>query len=451
MRFLVLFILIAIGGLSQAAELKSPSNNSHTDKYGCEWAMAIGQPKDAREAFLATMKLTSQFNSRLEFQQLSRPVSIAGIWLPFSELIVETATTTAYEEESVIQSLPENLRKTFVRNVKGKNQFFIPLNPYNTRMDELGFTKVRKAEFVNVQWQVYPGNSRSFALASVLEPTSSLPDLLLPISLKMSTDHPHPSIEEHNDFCSKLNLGCSSHSLERGHYIDQVNELYRIEDGPLLLRETLAVFYKKFIPQKFYGFSIRDLSALADGHIYIPGTAVPEIRPDLLELMAALMGRTKAFMIVNYGITPDGAQTAFHGQQVALQLNLDGSPTGKISLQDLGDSSLVEPFAEEFPFYAEYADTDYMWKLPAMKKIEINSYEFLPREWLMDKRKEYLRRIFIKAFVEYVEKTLGVKIAVSKASDIVLYERATTDSFNEFFRSSAGQAALTRYRQKIKR
>jgi len=157
-------------------------------------------------------------------------------------------------------------------------------------------------------------------------------------SLKLATDHPHPSF--HQPEKTKLREEAIA-AVRWVRVITRVDRLLELLAEISLVTEVLVVL----AAGRETGFLVRDLRLFQDGHYYLPALSLPFVGPQIARAhgadldgfwgrhFAEPVGRAKARLFARYGLwyeTPNP-------QNVVVQLSRDLQPTGTLVFRDVGD------------------------------------------------------------------------------------------------------------------
>lgn len=170
------------------------------------------------------------------------------------------------------------------------------------------------------------------------------------VSLKMPTDYPFgPSRHQQSE---KIELhGDLKYSVARSKAILAIDNKIP-EDPKLVIQKEIAAVIDK---ETRNGYLIRDMSALLDGHYYLPGHQLPYVGKVIAEKQgsdvatywrqhwAAAIGRYQAKLLYRYGLEV----RAVNPQNFLIQLNSNMEPTGVLVWRDLAESHLIEPIAAQ--------------------------------------------------------------------------------------------------------
>ena len=167
-------------------------------------------------------------------------------------------------------------------------------------------------------------------------------------SLKLPTDHANGAEgeAEPEKLATKEDIVAAQ---LRGALFDFVDEKVPASQHFEILRDALTVADKK----TGNGYLVRDLSALHDGHFYLPAFAIPFVGQEIAAIngrpfaefweqaYGEALGRAKAALLTRYALqfeTPNA-------QNILIQFDASMKPTGKIYFRDLSDTELVGPLA----------------------------------------------------------------------------------------------------------
>ena len=223
--------------------------------------------------------------------------------------------------------LPKEVAELFLRDQK----VLWPKHPYNT----VETTPFFKAPELTEKMKAYHTASRSM----VTEIGGKV------YGIKMPTNHPFgPSrVEQINKAFPKDSMRSS---MRRTEIIEKVDQKIGMDPDLILLKDILTVTET----HSGHGFSIRDLTALSDGHYYFPAHQIPVLGAEIAAKngqtlseffkanWASALGKFQAKMLVRYGIEFN----PINPQNFLIQLDRDFKPTGRLACRDLGDSFQVE-------------------------------------------------------------------------------------------------------------
>jgi hypothetical protein len=167
-------------------------------------------------------------------------------------------------------------------------------------------------------------------------------------SVKLPTDHPHPDFEQPEK--TKLREEAED-AIRMAALIHRVDDALGLDPGLRIVAEAITVL----VPGTDYGFVVRDLRPLQDGHFYLPALSIPWVGRQIAKLhgepfesfwgrhYAESIGRAKAKLLARYGAQYETPNP----QNVLVQLDRKLHPTGAIVLRDLGDvNSLMAEVSE---------------------------------------------------------------------------------------------------------
>jgi hypothetical protein len=247
------------------------------------------------------------------FRASAAPVQIEVAALPVEALEIDLAP-----------GAPLALLRRFL----GGDRMLFPKHPLNQDASVACF-----AAPPVTRWTAHFTSSRSLALLDAPG---------LPISLKLSTDHPHPEIVQPEK--TKLREEARD-ALRNSALIARVDAVLGADPALRVLRELLVVMVRGGES----GFLVRDLRPLADGHHYLPGFALPFSGRAIAELhgepfdafwskhYGAAVGRAKAKLLARYGLQYETPNP----QNLLLQLDAQLGPTGQVVFRDIGDGNSI--------------------------------------------------------------------------------------------------------------
>lgn len=266
--------------------------------------------------------------------------------------------------------------------------------------------------------------------------------------MKAPTDYPHGPKGEYQWGKTNTKDDIDSARL-RSSYIDNIDAKIGLDPKLILAKEILTVADKK----TGHGYLIRDISFMKDGNYYLPAFSLPYAGRRIAQLnqqhpsrfwgehYAALLGRSKAKLLLRYGLQMETPNP----QNMLIQLDRNLKPTGVLVFRDVSDSFLVKQVAEALEetkaIKRDYA-VDYkphrrlipFWENSAWRLDEAGSYSYSA------KTLEGWGFMHDFAYKTEVEEALGVEIMV-KDGDII-------KSTQEFLFSDLGRAKLKQYRRK---
>ncbi len=247
------------------------------------------------------------------FRVSTEPIELAVSEVPADAVTIDVAPGT-----------PIALLRRFVRG----DRVLLPKHPLN-RDASVAFFDAPIAE----RWSARFTSSRTLALVG--EP-------LLPISVKLATDHPHPDFVQPE----KTKLGEEARdAIGNSARIARVDAALGWDARLRIACEVIVVMVRG----SETGFLVRDLRPLADGHYYLPGLSLPWCGRAIAALhgepfetfwgrhYAAAVGRAKAQLLARYGLQYETPNP----QNLLLQLDAKLRPTGQVLLRDVGDANSV--------------------------------------------------------------------------------------------------------------
>jgi hypothetical protein len=254
------------------------------------------------------------------FRMTVEPVALAVSAIPAERVLVQTAS-----------NVPARVLQRFFR----AGCVYFPKHPLN-RDAKVAFSAAPVAE----RWPARFTSSRTL----VVPPERGEPAF----SVKLPTDHPHPDFEQPE----KTRLREEAEDAIRiAALIGRVDAALGRDPALQIVSESVTVL----VPGSDYGFVVRDLRPLQDGHFYLPALSIPWVGRQIAKLhgepferfwgrhYAEAVGRAKAALLARYGLQYETPNP----QNVLIQLDASLRPTGAIALRDLGDAvSLMREVAE---------------------------------------------------------------------------------------------------------
>lgn len=254
------------------------------------------------------------------FRMSVEPVALEVSAIPEERVLVQRAA-----------DIPGAVQRRFFR----AGRVLFPKHPLN-RDKRVAFSKSPVAE----RWPARFTSSRTL----VVVPERDEPAF----SIKLPTDHPHPDFEQPEK--TKLREEAED-AIRVAALIRRVDDALGADPGLRIVTESLTVL----VPGSDYGFVVRDLRPLQDGHFYLPALSIPWVGRQIASLhaepfeqfwgrhYAEPIGRAKASLLARYGLQYETPNP----QNVLVQLDASLRPTGTMVLRDLGDvNSLMREVSE---------------------------------------------------------------------------------------------------------
>ncbi len=272
------------------------------------------QLASSRSALEQWLRWEEQSNL-LGFRVSTEPVPLCVAEAPAEAFTLDIAPGT-----------PPALVRRFVRG----DRVFFPKHPLN-RDASVAFFDAPVAE----RWQARFTSSRTLAIVS---------DPLLPISVKLATDRPHPDFTQPE----KTELREEARdAVANSARIARIDAALGADPRLRIARELIVAMVRG----SESGFLVRDLRSFADGNFYLPAFSLPwcgrEIAARHGEAFetfwarhyAAAVGRAKALLVARYGLQYETPNP----QNLLLQLDANWLPTGQVVLRDVGDANPIAP------------------------------------------------------------------------------------------------------------
>jgi hypothetical protein len=248
------------------------------------------------------------------------PVALEVSAIPAERVLVQQAA-----------DVPDAVKQRFFRASK----VMFPKHPLN-RDKRVAFSRFAVAE----RWPARFTSSRTLVVPTERgEPA---------FSIKLPTDRPHPDFEQPEK--TKLREEAED-AIRVAALIRRVDAALGPDPGLRIVTEAVTVL----VPGSDYGFVVRDLRPLQDGHFYLPALSIPWVGRQIASLhrepfeafwarhYAEAIGRAKASLLARYGLQYETPNP----QNVLVQLDASLRPTGTVVLRDLGDvNSLMQEVVE---------------------------------------------------------------------------------------------------------
>jgi hypothetical protein len=322
--------------------------------------------------------------------------------------------------------LPAGVRDLFVRD----NRVFWPQHPFNTQRTP--FSDIAPTE----NWPARLTSSRSLVIWNKRTGQA--------FSLKAPTDYPHRTQQQ----------------LAKTHLQEDIKSgVYRSEYLAKVDRAIGADPHLGVLPEIFSaaeirggnGFVVRDLSALQDGHYYLPALSIPFVGHRIAQLngqafdtfweasYARLLGRSKAKLMIRYGLQMETPNC----QNMLIQFDRKMRPTGKLFFRDISDSQPVRGVAQAIG-QSQMLETDAKLGFQIDDHLDPNtknSFWRLDEDPLLPVAKDTLtawKHAHDEAYVEEALRLLDVK-----PKDV-----RTIGELDGFLATKSGQVALGRFHQK---
>jgi hypothetical protein len=252
---------------------------------------------------------------------------------------VEVSVAAVPRESVVVELSPDVPQGVVPRFVRDRHVLF-PRHPLN-RDPSVAFFAEPEVE----RWHARFTSSRTLVVP--VAPGEAL------FSMKLPTDHPHP------DFVQPEKTHLRHEALDAIHaaaLIHRVDAALGPDPTLAIVREAVTVL----VPETEYGFVVRDLRPLQDGHHHLPALSIPWVGRQIARLhgqpfeafwgrhYAAAVGRAKAKLLARYGLQYETPNP----QNIMVRLDAELRPTGTIVMRDLGDtdSVMVELSAGDRPW-----------------------------------------------------------------------------------------------------
>lgn len=196
-------------------------------------------------------------------------------------------------------------------------------------------------------------------------------------------------------------------SMNRSRHIEAIESKIGRDPRLIVLREVMAIYDHN----GGNGLTVRDISPLLDGHLYLPSSALNDAGGPIadqrgeswnlwLENFARSQGRAQALLLIRYGL-----EMKFpHRQNTLQQLNADKSMTGNVVVRDMSDTRFVSEVAS-------------IIAPEALAHDRVNNYEITlegrPNEQPLDAcrsscEKEHLMKLLEQAYYQTIAIELGL-------------------------------------------
>lgn len=278
---------------------------------------------------LAVARCADPFEQWLRWEERA---NLVGFRMTVEPVALEVSAIPA---ERVLVQLASSVAAAVSQRFFRAGCVYFPKHPLN-RDAKVAFSAAPVAE----RWPARFTSSRTL----VVPPTRGEPAF----SVKLPTDHPHPDFEQPE----KTRLREEAEDAIRvAALIERVDAALGRDPALWIVGECVTVL----VPGSDYGFVVRDLRPLQDGHFYLPALSIPWVGRQIASLhaepfelfwgrhYAEALGCAKASLLARYGLQYETPNP----QNVLIQLDATLRPTGAIVLRDLGDvNSLMHEVAE---------------------------------------------------------------------------------------------------------
>jgi hypothetical protein len=281
------------------------------------------------------------------------------------------------------------------------------------------------------------------------------------ISLKMPTDYPHA---EHQPSKADMREDVKF-SVAASEYVVRKDKELGLPPELIIQRELAGV--SALLPGTrghLNGYTIRDMTPLMrPDRFFLPAFSIPFVGPEIAQRFGASyrefwgqafahkLGSSKAKMLLRYGLE---LQTP-NPQNMLVELNLAGRPTGVMIIRDVVDTHVIKPVAEAIGESATL--TSGKWQGEAMK-TSLNPYAENSL-WRLNEEGpgklspadvKYWTQLHDAGYIEHVQKELGVTVVEIPADVSTFDSSAGLQKLGQWLNTDAGRTAVTKYHERLK-